>query len=206
MPGQTLKGAPYPLGADPASTIDTTVQGLANWVDARPGIQALTTTQRDLLAGADLYPRIIWNITNAQLEAYDGAVWRRVYLGGLTKVRVGWTYTLPGDIKVWSSGPTNYLPPSFIAVGAGQGVTLVGYKWYSPFATSYTFRITHQVPFGASTDLVTGVVAASSSVFGSGLFGVPKACADGDLWYPTITAVTGTPSGGAVTMVADITL
>lgn len=72
MPGATAKGVPYSQGADAASTIDTTMQALAEWIDARPGLSALTTVQRDALAGADLWDgRVIWNKTTARLERFN---------------------------------------------------------------------------------------------------------------------------------------
>lgn len=74
MPGATTKGVPYILGGDPAADIDAVMQALAEWVDARPGVSAHTTAERDALAGADLWDnRVIWNKTTARLERFNDA-------------------------------------------------------------------------------------------------------------------------------------
>jgi hypothetical protein len=136
-----------------------------------------------------------------------GAAWRKILLDGDVVYRLGWTYTLPNEIKV-PSGGTDFLPLVPISVGAGHSVTLVGYQWYLNGGTSFTFKLQHKTgaTWGTNTDLVTGVVAASASVKGAGTFGTPKVCADADAWGPVITAVSGTPAGGAVTMVADLAI
>lgn len=82
MPGATAKGVPYSQGGDAASTIDTSMQGLAEWVDARPGVSALSTAQRNALAGADLWQdRVILNTDTGQFERLTnlvGPVWSQI--------------------------------------------------------------------------------------------------------------------------------
>lgn len=76
MPATTAKGVPYAVGADPAANIDTIMQTLAEWVDASPGIRALTTAQRNALAGADLWAgRVVWDVTLGHHFKYNGAAW-----------------------------------------------------------------------------------------------------------------------------------
>lgn len=78
MPSTTTKGVPFSLGTDTADTIDTTMQSLAEWVDARPGVSALTTAQRDALAVIDKWDgRIIQNMTTGRLERWStgAAMW-----------------------------------------------------------------------------------------------------------------------------------
>lgn len=78
MPSTTAKGVPFPLGSDTADTLDTTIQSLAEWVDARPGVSALTTVQRDALAAVDKWDgRIIQNQTTGRLERWStgAAMW-----------------------------------------------------------------------------------------------------------------------------------
>lgn len=83
MPGTTPKGAPYPIGTDPAEDIDTIVQSLAEWVNARPGVAAMTTTQRNALTGAELWVgRIIFNTTDAKYQSYTGVDWNED-IGGI---------------------------------------------------------------------------------------------------------------------------
>ncbi len=80
MPGKTPKGVPFSSGGDTVDTIDQTMQSLAEWVDARPGVSALTTDLRNGLTGADLWDgRVIWNVTLGELQRYSSgtATWRR---------------------------------------------------------------------------------------------------------------------------------
>lgn len=82
MPGSTAKGVPYSLGVDPASTIDTTMQSLAEWVDGRPGIAALTTAERDVLAGSTRWEgRVIWNSTLKSSQVWNAATNTWDFLG-----------------------------------------------------------------------------------------------------------------------------
>lgn len=91
MPGATGKGVPYSVGGDLASTIDTTMQTLAEWVDLAPGTSILTTAERDALAGATRWTgRVIYNSTTAQHEKWNGAAWTALAgdaatLGGIAR-------------------------------------------------------------------------------------------------------------------------
>lgn len=78
MPDLTTKGVPYANPADP-NDLTLHTQGLADWIDAHPGVSPLTTAQRDALTGGALWDgRVIFNLTTTQLERYDAgaAVWR----------------------------------------------------------------------------------------------------------------------------------
>lgn len=67
---ETTKGAPYPEGTD-AANVPGDIQSLAEWIDEVLG-NAMTTAQRNALAGADLWAdRIIYNLTTGQLERYN---------------------------------------------------------------------------------------------------------------------------------------
>ncbi len=74
----TAKGVPYPVATD-SNDVPVDIRRLADWLDARPGVSALTTAQRDALTGVDLWNgRVIYNLTTTQLERYDAAAlaWR----------------------------------------------------------------------------------------------------------------------------------
>lgn len=76
MPDETLKGVPYPLGSDAAATLDTIIQQLAEWVDTSPGTASVTTSERDALAGPNLWRgRVVYNSQLQRLQAYDGTGW-----------------------------------------------------------------------------------------------------------------------------------
>jgi len=75
MPATTSKGVPYSLGSDAASTIDTTMQSLAEWVNANPGIAVLTESQRNALSGVARWAnRVIVNATNSRLERWNSTL------------------------------------------------------------------------------------------------------------------------------------
>lgn len=77
MPGTTARGVPYSTGGDAASTIDNQMQALAQWVNDAPGVAALTTAQRDALAGAARWQgRVIINTDSTRAEWWDGAAWQ----------------------------------------------------------------------------------------------------------------------------------
>lgn len=68
MTATTAKGVPYPTGSD-AADAPTQLANLAAWLDAHAWGGIHTTTQRDLLAGANLWAGIvIWNSTAGRLE------------------------------------------------------------------------------------------------------------------------------------------
>lgn len=67
------RGAPFPAGSDPNDVVAWLDQ-LAQWVNDRPGVSALTTTQRNALAGADLWDgRLVMNTTTDRLNRYDAS-------------------------------------------------------------------------------------------------------------------------------------
>lgn len=135
----------------------------------------------------------------------NASVWTKVYTPGRVTIPFCWTYTLPGDIHV-PSGQTDFLPYAFIDDESVGTLTLRGYRWYLSSGTSFTFSLKHKTgsTLATNTDLVTGVVAASASVKGSAAFGTPKVAVAGDVWLPVITAISGAPNGGAVSVYGDI--
>jgi hypothetical protein len=145
----------------------------------------------------------IGDVDEAAAATNDGLVWTGTEWAPAKKTtKVAWTYTLPGEIKV-PAGATDYLPPALISLITNQTVTLVGYQWFLSSGTSFTFKISHWRA-GTTTDLVTDVVAASATGRGTAAFGTPKVFNDLDEWMPVITAVSGTPSGGYVAMLAEV--
>jgi hypothetical protein len=136
-----------------------------------------------------------------------GSAWRQIHTDGETTMRFAWTYVMPGEIKV-ASGSTDYMPWAHLSIMAGQTVKLVGYKWLLGYGTSFTFSMLHN-DGATTTTLSSGVVATSAGFRGSGTFGSPMTLSDaddGDIWKPNVTAVSGTPTGGAVALIADVTI
>lgn len=193
-------------GAVSILTANITDARIFTYAEQDPPLPAYTTVQRDAL----LHVRnglVIYNTTTGNVEARIAGAWVRVVIATGTTVRVAWTYTFPGDVKVTdanASAALNSIAWALIAVPAGQTVTLVGYRWFCGAGTSFTFSVEHVTgaTFGTLATLVSGVVAAAASVKGSGSF--TKACADGDGWRPKVTAISGTPNSGSVAVVADV--
>lgn len=72
----TPKNFRFPLGTELANEIDLFFEQLATDVDDRV-VQAMTTVERDALAGGDRWSgRTIRNTTTGQHEFWDGAAWR----------------------------------------------------------------------------------------------------------------------------------
>lgn len=71
MTTTTGKGVPYPEETD-ANDVPVSLAAIANWVDAHPGVAAVTTAQRDALAGAELWDgRVILNLATGLLEKFN---------------------------------------------------------------------------------------------------------------------------------------
>ena len=71
----TARGVPQPAGPD-SNDAALWLQRLAAWVNDRPGIATLSTTQRNALAPAEVWAgRVIWNTTAGRHERYDGSSW-----------------------------------------------------------------------------------------------------------------------------------
>lgn len=88
MVARTPRGAPYAEAADP-NDLTSHTQGLANWVDGRPGITPMSTAGRDVLTGTDLWDwRVIANTTTGRLERYDATAkaWRIAAITDLSNV------------------------------------------------------------------------------------------------------------------------
>lgn len=73
----TSRGVHYPAAADP-DDVPGDLQAIADWVNARPGVTPMTTSERNALSGTDLWNgRIVYNLTTQQLERYNttGPAW-----------------------------------------------------------------------------------------------------------------------------------
>jgi hypothetical protein len=69
------RGAPYPSQGD-VTDVPEDLQKLAEHVDKRPGIETMTTAQRNALSGVNLWPgRVVLNTTTQRHERYTGSKW-----------------------------------------------------------------------------------------------------------------------------------
>ena len=105
----TPKGVPYPLLTDSGDG-PAAFEALAQWADSNAGIVPMTTSQRNALAGAALWPnRVIYNTTLSRFEVYAAEVWIAVYPAA-TSPAVRQTVTNgagvnAADTSVWLRGP-----------------------------------------------------------------------------------------------------
>ena len=82
MATTTDKGVPYPEQSD-YNNVPRDLQAIAEWLDARPGVSSLTTSQRDALTGVALWEgRVIYNLSETRVEVYDGDDWVEIEGGG----------------------------------------------------------------------------------------------------------------------------
>ena len=113
----TTKGIPVPEPTDPNDLV-TIVGAVSSWVDKHPGIEAMTTAQRDALTGAALWPgRTIFNTTAARLEVNatstsGAAAWRPTH-----GVSAPWVAPSPGA-HTWTK-PAGATRIRVVLIGAG---------------------------------------------------------------------------------------
>lgn len=68
------RGAPYPLGTD-ANNTAADIQALSLWVNDRPGVSPLTTTQINALTGVDRWDgRVVLDTTLDRLKRWDAGL------------------------------------------------------------------------------------------------------------------------------------
>lgn len=68
------RGAPYPLGTD-ANNTAADIQALSLWVNERPGVTPVTTTQRNAMTGIELWDgRVVLNTTLDKFQRYDSGL------------------------------------------------------------------------------------------------------------------------------------
>jgi hypothetical protein len=110
----TTKGVPFPAATDP-DNVPGDLQALANWVDGRPGIAAMTTTARNALVAPDLWAgRIIFNITTGQLEQNASGTAGAANWAPAESAVTAWTTWTPATLP---NGTTSVQDARFKQVG-----------------------------------------------------------------------------------------
>jgi hypothetical protein len=115
-------------------------------------------------------------------------------------IRVGNSYSVSGLLAV-ASGATNYLPPFFAPVPAGQTVKFAGIYAVVRSATSVTVSINQN---GSGVTGVTAVVVTTTAGFTAAT--TPPTVSNGDEFVPVISSVSGTPDGLSITFFFDVTV
>ena len=109
------------------------------------------------------------------------------------------TYAVSSLIAV-PSGATNFLPPFFLPVPAGQTWFLVGVRAMIRAGTSATMDIQQNgVGVGGLTGIVVTTTAATT------LATTPSPVVDGDYFAPVFTAISGTPDGLSLSFYFQVT-
>lgn len=205
MPGQTLRGIPYSLGTDAASTIDNTMQALAEKVDSAPGIAPLTTTQRIALAGAELWDgRVIWNSTLAQLERYSAGStkWLPIFNIGNT-YRDTHTFTVQGDVRVDNAAKDFFVNPFYVEVPVGQTTVLRAVRYNLEVGGPVDFALDRRTAAGPVVRL--GVFTATTTAQRSTV-GFPVTLGDGDRLALVVTVAAAGSRHLTASLVYDMTV
>lgn len=121
----TSRGAPYPDTTD-GNNAPADLEALADWVNDRPGIATVTTTQRNALSGVDLWAgRHVWNTTTGRVEYYTGSTWLPTPMPGRI---LGETTISGGGVKtgvsfddVSATGATFVAPASGVVLVQFEG-------------------------------------------------------------------------------------
>lgn len=117
MTSNTPKGIPYPAPTD-ANNVPVDIKAVADWLDARPGIQTMTTAQRDALTGGNVWlGRIVFNSTTGRLEQNATGAAGAANWGPLTRPPEVWVRTAAGT-STWTK-PTGATRVRVILVGGG---------------------------------------------------------------------------------------
>lgn len=153
MPTTTTKGVPYPLGGDAASSLDTTIQTLAEWVDARPGIAQLTTVAKNALAGANRWEgRVVYDTDLDALQMWTGAAWVGMLLltGGTMASNLA--HINMADAQVQRAMLKDYGEP-FTALTGSTGAVALDYSSAQHYrihtmAGNVTLSVTNPPPAG----------------------------------------------------------
>lgn len=205
MPSNTAKGYPYSLGTDAASTIDNTMQALAEKVDGSPGVAPLTTTQRNALAGAELWDgRIIWNTTLAQIERYSvgSTKWLPIFNVGST-YRDTHSFTLQGDIRVDNTARDFAVNGFAVEVPAGQTTVLRAVRHWLEVGGPVDCALDRRSAAGVVTRLATFTV---TTAYARATTGFPVTLADGDRLYLVVVSATGGSKHLTASVAYDMTV
>lgn len=130
----------------------------------------------------------------------DGAAW--IYLNPRT-IRIPHTFTISGDVKV-PVGDTDYVPPFFVPVPAGQSVAYAQVRSRVNAGGSVTATLQKRAAVGGGvTAINTGFVTSTTSVTAS--TGSGTAFADGDALELVVTAATSSPKNMTASVFLDYT-
>lgn len=109
------------------------------------------------------------------------------------------TYSVSGSLAV-PSGATNFLPPFFMPVPAGQTVNLVSVIGVVNGGTSVTLDVTQN---GSGVTGLTGLTITTSPSSAGPTSAT--AVANNDQFAVVITAISGTPDGLSLSFYFDVT-
>lgn len=113
----TPKGVPYPESTDP-NNAPGDIKAVADWLNANPGIAAMTTVQRNALTGAQVWPgRTIFNTATGRHEVNPTGVAGAQKWQSLPRLPQVWSLAGPAAGR-WTL-PEGVTRIRLILVGAG---------------------------------------------------------------------------------------
>lgn len=119
---------------------------------------------------------------------------------GTKTIRLPYTFSVSGLIAV-PAGASNYLPPFFFPIPAGQSATLQAVRCMIRSGTSVTVAIQQN---GVA---VTGLTAVSVTTTATTTnASSPPSVSNGDYFAPVVSSISGTPDGMTITFYFDVTV
>ena len=167
----------------PATVVDTTTaQTLSSKTLTTPTISSFT------------------NATHTHTNAAGGGA-----LASVAKTyRLVHTFTISGTVAV-PSGATNYIPPFFVSLPAGQTAVIAGARHRIRGGTSATWTISRgTVDAGTAVTGLTSIASTTTVTTTSAT--AANTLADGDAVQLVVSAVSGAPENMTVAVFLDVTV
>lgn len=120
--------------------------------------------------------------------------------GAAKTLRIPHTFTIAGPVAV-ASGATDYIPPMFVSLPAGQTATIAGAR-HSTRGGSCTWTVSHGSRDAGTS--VTGLAAVSSTTTTATTSATgTNTLADGEAVQLVVNSITGSPDDLTVTVFVD---
>lgn len=213
---QQSRGAPYPLGSDPNNT-QADLQALALWVNDRPGVAALTTTQRNALTGVDRWDgKLVLDTTLDRLYRWDAGTTTWIQLPDTGDIAallattglpaaladtasrgVGSSAARSDHVHPWPAWQ-NFTPSVVNGFSAGAG-TLAGRYVQLGKTVHYRARAVLGAGFSMGNGFGFNLPVAASNVATGESLGVARFGSAGvNVWYGMISQGTATVVAGVI--------
>lgn len=119
--------------------------------------------------------------------------------GGTASKREVHTWAVGGALAV-ASGNTDYIPPMFVSVAAGETLILRKFRARINGGTSVVAKLTRTTSGGSATDLATGTSITTTA---SDSATINQTMADNDMLQPILSSPSGSPVNLTITAIFD---